>query len=537
MISSGFTGRSILCAVVLVPLLASPQAVQPLPDSAPGLLSFKELVTLSGVQTPEGELGQRYRLLLETPFVSNAAYRQGVRPIRPVRHKLGPLLRVAVWNIERGSNYGYIRDALGDPQKFHTLVSAQDSSNTANASEAYRQSIMLQESDVVILNEVDFGMTRSAYRDVAGELARSLNMNYAFGVEFIEIDSLYIGTERLVTPDKELTERLKRDMEVDPARYRGLHGTAILTRYPIHGARIYRFQPCYDWYGKEKEEIAKLERGRRFAAYRIFLERITREVRHGGRMALIVEIAVPESPTGFVTIVAPHLESRCLPPCRRKQMEELLAHIRHEKNPVIIGGDLNTTGSDGAPTSIRRELAKRVQSPRFWVSQAISWFTPLAVPNMFVMPSNYVKNYLDPTAMHIPFVAPNGESGLFKRVEKFRFDDGRSFDFRGDPVRSGNGRGSTLGNSNQRAAKGFAPTLCFKRDYGGLMGRFKVDWILIAPQTRDPRDAHQSYWFAPHYPLTLADLNEAVPDKISDHHPIIADLPLINSDRLNTAAH
>jgi hypothetical protein len=35
-----------------------------------------------------------------------------------------------------------------------------------------------------------------------------------------------------------------------------------------------------------------------------------------------------------------------------------------------------------------------------------------------------------------------------------------------------------------------------------------------------------SYAFAPHFPLTMRDLNKAVPDGVSDHAPITVDLPL-----------
>ena len=34
-----------------------------------------------------------------------------------------------------------------------------------------------------------------------------------------------------------------------------------------------------------------------------------------------------------------------------------------------------------------------------------------------------------------------------------------------------------------------------------------------------------SYRFAPHFPLTMRDLNSAVPDGVSDHAPMTVDLP------------
>jgi hypothetical protein len=41
------------------------------------------------------------------------------------------------------------------------------------------------------------------------------------------------------------------------------------------------------------KEIAKLEKAKRWSAHKLFRERIEREVRHGGGMALIVDLTVP----------------------------------------------------------------------------------------------------------------------------------------------------------------------------------------------------------------------------------------------------
>jgi hypothetical protein len=42
----------------------------------------------------------------------------------------------------------------------------------------------LKAADVWILNEVDWGVKRTEYREVVRELAETLNMNWAYGVEF-----------------------------------------------------------------------------------------------------------------------------------------------------------------------------------------------------------------------------------------------------------------------------------------------------------------------------------------------------------------
>ena len=114
-------------------------------------------------------------------------------------------------------------------------------------------------------------------------------------------------------------------------------------------------------------------------------------------------------------------------------------------------------------------------------------------------------------------------------MEKFRFADDGAFDFRGEPERTLNGKGRTLANSNERAGKGFVPTYSFARDYGGVVGRFKLDWFFVKPFVQDPRLKNQNYFFAPHFPQTMRELNESVEDRISDHPPMTVDLSLRES--------
>ncbi|MGH9673035.1 MAG: hypothetical protein ACRD44_07620, partial [Bryobacteraceae bacterium] len=187
--------------------------------------------------------------------------------------------------------------------------------------------------------------------------------------------------------------------------------------------------------------------------------------------------------------------------------------------------DLNTTSSDAAPTSIRREISKRVKNPKFWAGQAIKWFNPLSIPAIVTLPTNYFRNYLDPTTEHVPFVAPSRESGLFEMMEKYRFSDGYTFDYRGDATRTSDGRSGTLANSNQRGTKGFQHTFALQRDFMGLVGRYKLDWLFVKPYVKAPKAGGANYRFAPHYAVTMQELNEAAPDRISDHCPISVDLP------------
>jgi hypothetical protein len=54
----------------------------------------------------------------------------------------------------------------------------------------------------------------------------------------------------------------------------------------------------------------------------------------------------------------------------------------------------------------------------------------------------------------------------------------------------------------------------------------KLDWIFVKPlQLTDPDDREQPYVFAPQFGRTLRILNRSLKDRISDHNPLIVDLP------------
>ena len=513
-----------LCAAIL-PLLVAAQELTP--ATGPELLNFDELVTLSDTDQPASPLKEKLDHLLTTPFLSNQADLEGARPHRPSVNGLGPVLRVACWNIDRGLNFDLIRLALSDPDGFQQAARQRGALDPKKLPQIEQQLRTLRDVDLVVLNEVDFGMKRTDYRDVAKDLARALGMNYVFGVEFVEVDRLDdLGMEKIQLEDPSLAQQMREDLTPDPARYLGLHGSAILSRYPIQNARIFRLPVCHDWYKTEKATISKLEQGKRLGANKIFLERIEREVRQGGRMAIIVDMKIPELTGGLATVVNVHLENKCKPGCRTKQMDALLTQIKELEHPVIMAGDLNTTGADNTPTSIRREILNRVKNYEFWITQALRWGTPAALPLTVLTPVKYYKNRQDPTSTHLPVVGSNKEALLFRHVEQFRFADRNAFDFRGETERNQHQKGGTLANSNQRAFKGFEPTFTLKRDFGGLVGRYKLDWFLVKPFIPRPRGEGMSYKFAPHFPLTMRDLNNSVPDGVSDHAPITVDLPL-----------
>jgi len=147
-----------------------------------------------------------------------------------------------------------------------------------------------------------------------------------------EIDPLSLGLEKVVMDDKAAQADIQKSFEPDKSRYLGMHGTAVLSRIHPQG-NDQASAGCYDWFLGEKKEISKLEAGKRGAANLAFMERITREVRRGGRTTLIVELAVPESPTGAVTGLRRTWKRSAKPECRRKQMAEILGGSAPKKIP------------------------------------------------------------------------------------------------------------------------------------------------------------------------------------------------------------
>ncbi|MBN8733193.1 MAG: hypothetical protein J0L64_21835, partial [Acidobacteria bacterium] len=202
----GYTGR-LLAAAALCAVIAGAQTKRAAAQK-PELLTFAELRALADDAVPSGDLGSKLQRLLTTPVIDNSAAEAGAKPVRPEWPGLGPLLRTAMWNIERGQEFDLVRMAFTDGDglmkeaaKRHEEEKVAMSGNAL--AEARKQAGWLREADVVVLNEVDWGMTRTDYREVGRELARAAGMNYAFGVEFVEVDKLYLGDEDIDLTDEQ----------------------------------------------------------------------------------------------------------------------------------------------------------------------------------------------------------------------------------------------------------------------------------------------------------------------------------------------
>jgi endonuclease/exonuclease/phosphatase family metal-dependent hydrolase len=519
------TGNLAICYARLFFFLMVPALALDGP-SHPDFFTFPELLQLSNLTPPDPALQKKLDGVLNIPVVGNYAIEAGVRPARPTIASLGPVLRALFWNIERGQQFDLVRLALSDPEGFAAEASKNPKSTPATLAAVREQVSQLMQADLLVLNEVDIGMKRSDYHEVGNELAAALKMNYVYGVEFVELDPVMLGVEKVQLKDADLAARLQKELEADPQRLRALHGSAILSRYPIQNARIVRLPVCHDWFIDESKPVPLIEKAKRLASDKIFLDEMVSERRRGGRIAIIASIEVPEAQGGIVTVAAPHLENKCPAACRVTQMNFLLDQLKSVTGPVIVTGDMNTTGSDGAILSLPYILQEKVKDYRTWGKQVFNVANPVNFFGVGSMAKN-MRKYTDPTVHDVPMFGDNREYGLFKDLRKYRFADGGEFDFRGDPKQTVDGKGKTLSDSNQRDGKGFAYTFAMPRDFGGAIGRFKLDWFFIkAAGQQEGSAAKHPGAFSPWFPRTYQQVNDAPPDRISDHAPITVDLPL-----------
>jgi endonuclease/exonuclease/phosphatase family metal-dependent hydrolase len=188
-------------------------------------------------------------------------------------------LDVVSWNIERGVRFEGVLDTL----------------RKLNA-------------DVLLLQEVDRFCDRSGGRDVAADLAFALGMNWVAAGEYQEIGE---GTKGRA----------------------GLHGQAILSRYPITDAGVLVFadQARLRW---------------RLNPF---------QPRRGGRMAL-------KARTGGMLVYSAHLESGGNDTLRRRQLDELVRDQQREARPeerVVIAGDFNN------PPLARSPMFRTIRAERF----------------------------------------------------------------------------------------------------------------------------------------------------------------------------
>lgn len=482
-------------------------------------LNYDEIKLLAANPSPGGKLENKLASFFNRPIISNEAWHRGERPTLARNETLGDFLRIATWNIAQSRRATEIINLLSNESAIDQMVDSSKAQPDSDLrAELERKRERLASADVILLQEVDIGMPRSGYRDTARDLARALQMNYAYAPMQLEVDPVNLGLEAAADGSMQAPEK---------TRYKGVFGLAVLSRYPIKNVQCFQLktQP-YDWYHGESAPPQALELGRRHTTKWLFENQTLREMKIGGRIFFRVDLDIPGLPENTLTVIHNHLEIKTRPRHRQAQLEEILTHIKDIPHTVVMAGDHNTTRMDLSPTSTLRAATRTASDSETWFSVASNVLLSLpALANSGRVLINHIKNLHSPLALDIPVILPNETRRLFNQLEEFRFDDGGQFDFRGNRQRSINGSTAKLGNSNEAAIKGHQPTFQVNRPIGPF-GRGRLDWIFVkAPPYAQP-DGVKSYRLAPHFGETLSGLIEHLDPQLSDHSPCVLDLPL-----------
>ncbi|MEU4160894.1 endonuclease/exonuclease/phosphatase family protein [Actinoplanes sp. NPDC026670] len=215
-----------------------------------------------------GDLAEHERLCGEAGIFKQVEVRQ---PAGAVAHHHGPV-RIGTWNAERckyvGASVRLIRDSG---------------------------------CDVVLLSEMDVGMSRSANLHTLRALAGELGFGYAYCVEFLELGS---GNQ---------SEQVEY---ADEPNLAGLHGNGILSRFPLSDPLIVTSPAQGSWYSLDWHHR-----------------------RLGGRRALFATV---DTGPARIRVGSVHLESLSDSGTRAKELSALIEPA-DSMLPTVIGGDFNTT--------------------------------------------------------------------------------------------------------------------------------------------------------------------------------------------------
>jgi endonuclease/exonuclease/phosphatase family metal-dependent hydrolase len=440
--------------------------------------------------------------------------------------------RVIHWNLERGHRLKDLDRALNQTTQY--IKDSQDPKRDLDKELFITEANLFKETDIYTLNEADFGMQRTDYKNTVEEFAKITKSNYyTFVPEFIEIDSKYLDHKGL-----------------DKNRIKAMHGNAIVSKFPIKYTKVIELPVCYDWFNGEQKRVTLLEKVKRRTSRLLFDVPIFTELRRGHRNALVARIDLPESQEDL-TVIVTHFENRTRPKCRKYQLQHLLDEIKDINTPLILSGDFNNTEVSAEPTSVNSVIFRTVTDWQNLARATVSWVNPASyLTNPILLGVNTLRKAHDPTVIGLPLFLRNKTADIFWKLINFDFSDKNMFDFSGNKELSYNGKGGKLSNSNQRITKGFAST--FRLMNHNPLTHFRLDWIFVKSLRiagcQDREDDFEDIKpeckrFIPAFARNLSELNDSYfrnftnevednknrdfsLDKLSDHDPISCEILL-----------
>lgn len=164
----------------------------------------------------------------------------------------------------------------------------------------------LKDIDILLANELDWGMKRTNNRNITAEIASVLKMNCVFGLEFVSLSA-------------------------DAGNCLGLHGNAVFSKTRLTDCKVIHLPIVYEWFDSDQPRL-------------------------GSRNAVFAKTEINGREIGLISA---HLENRTDPRGRLLQFEflhqEALAYFGDL--PLIMGGDMNTNCVNGANDLEMVELA------------------------------------------------------------------------------------------------------------------------------------------------------------------------------------
>lgn len=250
--------------------------LQPIRRLVPFLKSERESYARNFANRPPKDLNLEVLPLLDQVEISNKFVKKDQEEEVPAN------LKVMFWNAERGTDWNIFATSFAE------------------------------DADIIILNEMDWGMARSGNIHTTMHLADHMKMNYAYGVEFMELTN---GNAKEINATNGLLNEI------------GYHGNALLSKWPLKNAKIVRLHPLYDLlYNLRTEGQAAGER------------------RLGGRMALFATTHFPDGREVLLVSVHSHggAKARSLVRDARDICHELKTTY-DSSSAVFLAGDMART--------------------------------------------------------------------------------------------------------------------------------------------------------------------------------------------------